>query len=78
MPTVLEEGRYRFVIFTNENNYEPPHVHVFVDNEDTCRLELNGGQFMEGPPHGHYRNIMNLYREHAEAIREQWDRVHRR
>ena len=38
MPTVVIEGRFRFVINTRENRFEPPHVHVWVDNQDTCRI----------------------------------------
>ncbi|HMT22485.1 MAG TPA: DUF4160 domain-containing protein [Promineifilum sp.] len=32
MPTVLREGKYRFVFFSNENR-EPPHVHVKADKD---------------------------------------------
>ncbi len=52
MPTVAEEGSFRFVIYPRENTFEPPHVHVFVGNEDLCRIELNGQLFMDGPPPG--------------------------
>ena len=40
MPTVAMEGRFRFVVNTRENGFEPPHVHVWVGNEDVCRIEL--------------------------------------
>jgi len=49
MPTVAVEGQFRFVVNTRENSFEPPHVHVWVGNEDICRIELNGGVFMENP-----------------------------
>lgn len=78
MPTVAEEGHLRFVINTRENDYEPPHVHIWVGNEDVCRLELNGGQFMENPPPGESRNIMAAYRKHVTVIRREWDRIHGR
>ena len=78
MPTVAEEGQFRFVVNTRENDFEPPHVHVWVGNEDVCRLELNGERFMENPPPGEYRNILEAYRRHAVDIRQEWDRVHRR
>ena len=42
MPTVAVEGQFRFVVNTRENRFEPPHVHVWVANEDVCRIELNG------------------------------------
>ncbi len=50
MPTVAQEGQFRFVVNTRENDFEPPHVHVWAGNEDICRIELNGGQFMDDPP----------------------------
>jgi hypothetical protein len=78
MPTVAEEGPFRFVIYTRENGFEPPHVHVWMGNEDVCRLELNSGRFMENPPPGEYRNILAAYRKHAEAIRREWDKIHGR
>ena len=78
MPTVFEEGQFRFVIYTRENDFEPPHVHVWIGNEDVCRLELNSGRFMENPPPGEYRNILAAYRKHAEAIRREWDKIHGR
>ncbi len=78
MPTVAEEGQYRFVIYPREQRFEPPHVHVWIGNEDVCRLELNGGEFMENPPPGEFRSIMEAYRKHTEVIRQQWDRIHGR
>ena len=48
MPTVAIEGRFRFVVNTRENSFEPPHVHVWVGNEDVCRIELNGGNLYGG------------------------------
>lgn len=78
MPAIVEEGPFRFVIYTRENYFEPPHVHVWVGNEDICRLELNGGRFMDNPPPGESRNILKAYRKHAEIIRQEWDRIHGR
>ena len=49
MPTVAMEGQFRFVVNTKENGFEPPHVHVWVGNEDVCRIELNGGTYMAVP-----------------------------
>ena len=68
MPTIVEEGQFRFVIYTRENDFEPPHVH----------LDLNSGQFMENPPSGGYRSILTAYRKHATITREEWDRIHGR
>ena len=67
MPTVVIEGRFRFVINTRENRFEPPHVHVWVDNQDTCRIN----------PPGTYRDIMAAYRENSQEIREIWETIHR-
>ncbi len=78
MPTVVTEGQFRFVVNTRENDFEPPHVHIWAGNEDVCRIELNGGQFMDEPPPGNHRKIMEVYRKHAEAIRKAWDGVHGR
>jgi hypothetical protein len=78
MPTVVIEGRFRFVVNTLENLYEPPHVHVWVDREDVCRIALNGGEFMDDPPPGEYRAILQAYARHAEAIRRTWDEIHGR
>ena len=64
MPTVAVEGQFRFVVNTRENRFEPPHVHVWVGNEDVCRIELNGGVFMENPPprdvQGHYESLRGV------------------
>ena len=78
MPTVIIEGRFRFVVNTRENLFEPPHVHVWVDRDDVCRIELNAGTFMDDPPPGEFRAIMRAYARHAAAIREAWDEVHGR
>jgi hypothetical protein len=78
MPAVAMEGQFRFVVNTRENQFEPPHVHVWVGNEDVCRIELNSGEFMEAPPPGEQRQIVEAYRRHAEAIRRTWDEIHGR
>ena len=48
MPTVAREGQFRFVVNTRENEFEPPHTHIWSGNEDVCRIVLNSGRFMEG------------------------------
>ena len=78
MPTVAREGQYRFVVNTREIEFEPPHVHVWVGNEDVCRIELNSAGFMDEPPPGEYRNILDTYARYAESIRKAWDEIHRR
>ena len=78
MPTVATEGQFRFVVNTRENIFEPPHVHVWVGNEDVCRIELNSELFMDEPPPGDYRRILDAHRRHADAIRKTWDGIHKR
>jgi hypothetical protein len=78
MPTVATEGQFSFKVNTRENLFEPPHVHVWVGNEDVCRIELNGGKYMDEPPPGRWRDIMQAYATHAVAIRAEWDRIHGR
>lgn len=70
------KASFRFVVNTRENRFEPPHVHVWVGNEDVCRIELNGGVFMENPPPGTFRDIMRAYAGCAEEIRSAWDAIH--
>jgi len=78
MPTVVIEGQFRFVVNTRENLFEPPHVHVWVGGDDVCRIELNGGAFMDQPPPGEQRAILGSYQRHALAIRRAWDEIHGR
>ncbi|MBI2171294.1 MAG: DUF4160 domain-containing protein [Chloroflexi bacterium] len=78
MPTVAEEGPYQFRINTRELPFEPPHVHVWASTESLCRIELNGGGFMDEPPPGAQRAILAAYRKHAAIMREMWDRLHQR
>jgi len=78
MPTVVSEGRFKFVVNTLEDLYEPPHVYVWVGSEDVCRIELNGGQFMDWPPPSDARRIRDAYARRAGAIRRCWDDIHKR
>lgn len=79
MPTVVTEGQYRFVIRTHEKEYEPPHVHIIIGGgADECRIRLDDGEYMDQPPPGQLRDILDVYEEHAEVIRATWDRIHQR
>lgn len=78
MPTVATEGQFSFRVNTRENLFEPPHVHVWVSNEDVCRIELNSGEYMDEPPPGRWRDILEAYGTHAVAIRAAWHRIHGR
>ena len=60
MPTVATDGPYRFVVNTRENEFEPPHVHVFVGHEDVCRQ----------------REIGLAYSKHCASIQRAWDEIH--
>ena len=58
MPTVAVKGKFHFVVNIRVNAFEPPHVHVWVGNEDVCRIESTGGAYMDQPPPGNFRDIM--------------------
>ena len=66
------------MVNTGENALEPPHVYGWVGNEYVCRIELNGGTYMDQLPPGDFRDIMQAYARHAAEIRETWDAIHRR
>ena len=79
MPTVITEGQYRFVIHTREKDFEPPHFHVLIGGgDDECRIRLNDGCYMDDPPPGQLRAILDVYEQHAETIRAKWDEIHAR
>ena len=78
MPTVATEGQFSFRVNTRENLFEPPHVHVWVASEDVCRINLDDGTYMDNPPPGDYRDILDAYKRHAERIRAVWDEIHGR
>lgn len=78
MPTVAIVGQYQFVIRTREFDFEPPHVHVRVGNEDWARILLDNGEYSHEPPPGHYRAILEAFDIHAATIREEWFRIHAR
>jgi hypothetical protein len=78
MPTIFEEGQYRFIINPREEKFEPPHIHIWIGNDYVCRLELISGNFMNKPPPGESRNILSLYKKHAIEIRKKWDEIHGR
>ncbi len=51
-------------------------MYIWVGNEDVCRIELNGGSFMDSPPPGTFRDIMKTYARYAEEIWRTWDAIH--
>ena len=74
MPTVSRFRGGRFVVNTNDHN--PPHVHVILDDGENCRINLLSGEFMDSPPRGMERTIRRAYFESAEAIWNEWERLH--
>lgn len=77
MPTVARDGEFSFVVHTRELRFEPPHVHVRFGG-DEVRIELRGGTFMDQPPVGKRRAVLEAFERHAGAIRRSWDEVHGR
>jgi hypothetical protein len=75
MPTVVRERGLEFIVHSRELPFEPPHVHVRF-GKDEVRIELNGGSFMEEPPPGRRRAIMQAYARHAAKIRLVWAQLH--
>ena len=76
MPTVAVDGPFTFRINTRENAFEPPHVHVWEGNESLCRIQLDTGAYLDNPPPGRYRDILEAYARHADAIMRMWDQIH--
>jgi hypothetical protein len=72
MPTVLEDGPYRFVFFSSDGG-EPPHIHVKRDRQiakfwlDPVRLAKN----RRFPKH-EMRRIGRLVRKHQQQLLEAW------
>ena len=48
--------------------FEPPHIHVSVDNQDAYRIDLVSESFIEPPPSSTYRDIMTGCRENSQVI----------
>lgn len=72
MPTVFEEGPYRF-FFYSQDREEPPHIHVRRDDleakfwVDPIQLEREGGF----PPH-QLRDIEKIIVKRQEEILAAW------
>ncbi len=75
MPTVVREGGFCFVVHSRELPFEPPHVHV-VFADDEIRIELGSGEFLEDPPPGKARAILEVYRRHVDSIWTCWEMLH--
>ena len=77
MVRVATVGQFIFVINTRENDFEPPHVHVWVAREDVCRIELIGA-VLGGAAYRNVPGILRAYGLHVEEIRRVWDEIHGR
>lgn len=75
MPTVVREGEFSFIIHTRELPFEPPHVHIAFGGEEV-RIELVGGTFMDNPPAGKRRAILDVFHRHVVDLRRAWDEIH--
>jgi len=75
MPTVAREKGIEFIVHARELPFEQPHDHIRC-GDDEVRIELNGGTFLEEPPPGKRRAIVQAYARHAEEIRLAWARFH--
>ena len=74
MPIVVYEDSFKFFICPND--HPPPHVHVkFTDGGD-CRIDLLAGDFIDTPPRGTRRKIMEAYYENIERILASWEQYH--
>lgn len=78
MITVLREGGFRFVIFTDD--HEPAHVHVFGDGEAKMQLIGDGGApellstfRMKA---GDVRKAMAIVMSNRDALLARWEQIH--
>jgi hypothetical protein len=76
MPTVAEDGEFRFVVRTRDHS--PAHVHVLCADGQEVRINLNDSTFMDEPPPGKKGAILKAFYKHAKEIREAWDHYHGR
>ena len=72
MPTVLEDGPYRFIFFSSDKG-EPPHIHVTRERRiakfwlDPVALAKNRG--FAGPE---LNRVARLVAQHESVILEAW------
>ena len=78
MPTVAIVGQYQFVIRTREFDFEPPHVHVRVGNEDWARILQDNGDILMSRLRDIIARSSRAFDAHAATIREEWFRIHAR
>ena len=75
MPTIVRDGEFAFVIHTRELPFEPPHVHVRFGG-DQVRIALGAGTFMDDPPPGKRRAMLEAFARHAGKIGRTWEEIH--
>jgi hypothetical protein len=76
VPTVVRDGPFDFKVYPREQAFEPPHVHVWYEGRDVCRINLDTGDYMDPPPPRRWGDIMEAYARHAGVIWAEWDRIH--
>ncbi|MCS6902847.1 MAG: DUF4160 domain-containing protein [Candidatus Bipolaricaulota bacterium] len=76
MPTVAQEGEFRFVVRTRD--HPPAHVHVLCADGQEVRINLNDGSFLDEPPPSKKRAILKAFYKHVKGIRDAWDEYHER
>ena len=69
MVAAIREYGLKFQVWPND--HPPPHVHVSVEGEEV-RINLVTDKFMDEPPPGTRRAIMEAYRKHREALVQVW------
>lgn len=73
MPTVVEDGEFRFVVYAND--HPPPHVHAKFGGTEV-RINLDGGTLMEDLAGGKRRSLLEACLRPADKIREAWHTFH--
>ncbi len=73
MPLVLETEGVQFRLFFNDHN--PPHVHVFFQQQEVI-LQLRDGAILEGGfPRGKSKLIKRLFAEHQAVLVANWNEL---
>lgn len=78
MVTVLREGGFRIVIFTDD--HEPAHVHVYGDGE--AKIQLVGREdrpeliWVQRMKSGDVRKAMAIVTQHRSELLARWRQMH--
>lgn len=74
-PKIAEIGEFTFVIHTEEDDREAPHVHVSCGGAE-FRINLRDGAFLEPPPSGKARKASQAYDLVKQDCVAAWRRYH--